>query len=232
MYEHEQKAHTTSRLQQHTTRVGALPQSHLDSVAHGWVPARTPTVHRCPTGKAVGGPTQPPRRRPQTNDNKTPTSLKTNVLSGNKCRPTVVNSLGSDALSIHVGICTVAFPSSPAAVEVILMTRHSEGMCCRFAGLPSEWSTQRHVFRTRLPGSHRGVFDDTSATLFEALVIRYWRHLPLIKLVNCSFPVCHASRGPFKPCLWFIKLCRWCVGGRGSVPHGATLRGSLNCRMN
>ena len=28
VYEHERKARTTSRLQQHTTRVGALPQSH------------------------------------------------------------------------------------------------------------------------------------------------------------------------------------------------------------
>ena len=25
-------------------------------MAHQWVPARTPTVHRCPPGKAVGGP--------------------------------------------------------------------------------------------------------------------------------------------------------------------------------
>ena len=33
------------------------------------------------TGKAAGGPQQLPRRRPQTNDKKTPTSLKTSVLS-------------------------------------------------------------------------------------------------------------------------------------------------------
>ena len=31
---------------------------------------------------------KPPRRRPQANDNKTPSSLKTNVLSGNKSRHT------------------------------------------------------------------------------------------------------------------------------------------------
>ena len=35
----------------------------LDSAAHWWVPARTPTVHRCPKGKALGGPTQASQRR-------------------------------------------------------------------------------------------------------------------------------------------------------------------------
>ena len=31
------------------------------SRAHRWVPARTPTVHRCPQGKAVGGPQHDPQ---------------------------------------------------------------------------------------------------------------------------------------------------------------------------
>ena len=32
--------------------------SSLDESSHRWVPARTPTVHRCPnSGEAVGGPT-------------------------------------------------------------------------------------------------------------------------------------------------------------------------------
>ena len=39
----------------------------LDSVVHRWVPARTPTVHRCPTGKAVHSPQPVPRdTSPQT----------------------------------------------------------------------------------------------------------------------------------------------------------------------
>ena len=70
-----------SRLQQHQQphKEGSAlcHRVTLDSV----VPARTDTVHRCPTGKAVGGPQQAPQRRPPTNDNKTQTSLLTNVLS-------------------------------------------------------------------------------------------------------------------------------------------------------
>ena len=84
-----------SRLQQHqhplTERLALCHRATLDSVAHRWVPARTPTVHRCQTGKVVGGPTLPPRRRPTTNDNKTQTSLKTNVLSATS----VVTHLGT-----------------------------------------------------------------------------------------------------------------------------------------
>ena len=72
----ERNEHMRSRLQAHQqTHQEGLVLCHgvtLDSVAHRWVPARTPTVHRCPNREAVGGPQQPPRRRPQTNDNKTP----------------------------------------------------------------------------------------------------------------------------------------------------------------
>ena len=62
---HERKAHIVSRLQQHQQpHKEGLALCHrvtLESVAHWCVPARTPTVHRCPKGKAVGGPTQAPR---------------------------------------------------------------------------------------------------------------------------------------------------------------------------
>ena len=51
------------------------------------VPARTPTVHWCFYGEGRGWPTSTGR---PTNDNPTETSLKTNVLSGNMCRPTLV----------------------------------------------------------------------------------------------------------------------------------------------
>ena len=51
----------------------------------------------------------------------------------------------------------------------------SKSVFCRFAGQSSEWSTQRHVIRTKLLGGLCGELDDTSATMFEDLVIRYWR---------------------------------------------------------
>ena len=54
-----------SRLQEHQQpHQEGLALCHrvtLDSMAHRWVLARTPTVHRCPTGKAVGGPQPVPR---------------------------------------------------------------------------------------------------------------------------------------------------------------------------
>ena len=46
---------------QHTEGLALCHRVTLDSVAHRWVPARTPAVHQCPQGKAVGGPTQAPR---------------------------------------------------------------------------------------------------------------------------------------------------------------------------
>ena len=59
---------------------------------------------------------------------------------------------------------------------------------CRFAGQSSEWSTQRHVIRTELPGGLCGELDDTSATLFEDLVIRYWRQSePCVQTEPLSF---------------------------------------------
>ena len=56
-HEHERTEDKMSRPQPTHRRVGVT----LDSVAHWWVPARTPTVHQCPQGKAVGGPTHAPR---------------------------------------------------------------------------------------------------------------------------------------------------------------------------
>ena len=61
--------------------IGAMPQSHFGLCGTPVGPARTPMVHRCPRGKAVGGPQQALQRRPPTNDNNTQTSLETNVLS-------------------------------------------------------------------------------------------------------------------------------------------------------
>ena len=76
--ERERKDHTTSRLQQHQQpRHQGLALCHrvtLDSVAHHWVLARTPTVHRCPTGKAVLGGRDVSRQT-------TKTSLESNVSS-------------------------------------------------------------------------------------------------------------------------------------------------------
>ena len=83
--ERERKEHMMSRLQAyqqpHQEGLALCHRVTLDSAAHWGVPARTPTVHRCPKGKALGGPTQASQRRPPTNDNTTRTSLKTNVLS-------------------------------------------------------------------------------------------------------------------------------------------------------
>ena len=56
-HEHERKAHTTSRHQQHTHTQQGLALCHrttLDSVAHWWVPARTPTVYQCTNWEGSG----------------------------------------------------------------------------------------------------------------------------------------------------------------------------------
>ena len=64
-HEHERKAHVVSRLQQdqqpHKEGLALRHRVTLDSEAHQFVLARTPTVHLCPTGKAVGGPQPAPR---------------------------------------------------------------------------------------------------------------------------------------------------------------------------
>ena len=79
-HEHERKAHTTSRLQQtHHKGWRFATESRLDSVVHRWVPARTPTVHRCPNMEGRGWPDVTSTRRPQTTRQ---TRLETNVLSG------------------------------------------------------------------------------------------------------------------------------------------------------
>ena len=86
MYEHERKAHTTPRLQQHTTRVGALPQSHPGLCGTPLVPVRTPTVHGCPNSEGRGWPDVNHHEddHRQTTTRHQPVSRQ--VLSGNKCR--------------------------------------------------------------------------------------------------------------------------------------------------
>ena len=84
--ERERKKHMMSRLQSHQQphqeRVGALPQSHPGLCGTPVGPGKDTHATPVPqTGKAVGGQTQPPRRRPTTNDHKTQASVKTNVLS-------------------------------------------------------------------------------------------------------------------------------------------------------
>ena len=98
MNEHERKARTTSRLQ-HTHNKGwrFATESPWTLWHTGGSRQGHPRYTGAQTGKAVGGPQQPPRRRLQTNDHKTQTSVKTNVLSGNKCRPTLVILHGSGA---------------------------------------------------------------------------------------------------------------------------------------
>ena len=56
----ERKDHTTSRLQQHQQPDKKGLTLCLDA-SLGMVQARTPTVHRCPKGNAVGGPKRPPQ---------------------------------------------------------------------------------------------------------------------------------------------------------------------------
>ena len=83
-HEHECKAHMTSRLQ----------QTHNKGWRFAWVVARTPTVHRCSNGETRGSPDATSTRRPRTTRQ---TSLETNELPGNKCRPTLVIFFGSGA---------------------------------------------------------------------------------------------------------------------------------------
>ena len=83
-HEHERKALMMSRLQQHKPHQEGSALGHrvtLDSVAHRWVPARTPTVHLCPEKESRGWPDTSSTRRPPTNDNTTKTFLESNVLS-------------------------------------------------------------------------------------------------------------------------------------------------------
>ena len=50
--------------------------------AHRWVRARTPTVHRCPTGEAVGGPQYDALRDKRAQpERQAPMSLKTDMVA-------------------------------------------------------------------------------------------------------------------------------------------------------
>ena len=86
-----------SRLQAHQQPQNLLALCHrvtLDSVAHPrctvGVPQGHPRYTGAQTGKAVGGKTQPPRRRPTTNDHKT-------LLSATRHRHALGNLHGSGA---------------------------------------------------------------------------------------------------------------------------------------
>ena len=54
----EQRSEITLKRTQETL---TKPHSNNHKKGHLWVPARTPTVHRCPQGKAVGGPQHDPQ---------------------------------------------------------------------------------------------------------------------------------------------------------------------------
>ena len=101
-HEHERKPHM-SRLQQDQPHKEGLALRHrvtLDSEAHQWVLARTPTVHRCRTGKAVGGPQPAPR-----DDHRQTTTRQRQVLS-HTCFQGVVKHLESYNLALSApGLC-------------------------------------------------------------------------------------------------------------------------------
>ena len=69
-------------LQQPQKGFALCPDATLGIKAHRWVPARTPTVHRCPSGKAVGGPTaRSTVRQTCTTKRQTPLSLTTYMVA-------------------------------------------------------------------------------------------------------------------------------------------------------
>ena len=124
-FDHDHDHHTTLRLNPTRQRVGSLPQGHPGLWGTPVGPGRTPTVHRCPKGKAVGGPQQ----TTSDNERQTTTSLETNVLSENKCRQTccqrrqrcwqtLVNSHGS-------GTCaTITRRSRSTTIDMISTCQH------------------------------------------------------------------------------------------------------------
>ena len=63
-YDHEHDHHTTTRFNPTRQRVGSLPQCHPGLWGTPVGPGRTPTVHQCPEGKAVGGHNLCHDRRP------------------------------------------------------------------------------------------------------------------------------------------------------------------------
>ena len=67
-HEHEHDHHTTTRFNPTRLRVGSLPQGHPGLWGTAVGPGRTPTVHWCPTGKAVGGPNHNLTRHDKDND--------------------------------------------------------------------------------------------------------------------------------------------------------------------
>ena len=79
-HDHDHDHHTTTRFNPTRQRVGSLPQGHPGLWGTPVGPGRTPTVHRCPKGEAVGGPQLIRRHRTA----RQTTSLETNVLSENR----------------------------------------------------------------------------------------------------------------------------------------------------
>ena len=69
-HEHRHDHHTTSRLQPTRQRVGSLLRGHPGLWGTPVGSGRTPTVHRCPKGKAVGGPHETTSDRRQNDTDK------------------------------------------------------------------------------------------------------------------------------------------------------------------
>ena len=102
-HEHERTENMMPRLQQpHREGLALCHRVILDSVAHWWVPARTPTVRQCLHG---GMPwVARSNLHETTNDNKTKTDLESNVLSGNRCSHTlgILHIWQDTAVKAHV----------------------------------------------------------------------------------------------------------------------------------
>ena len=69
-HRHRHDHHTTSRLQPTRQRVGSLLRGHPGLWGTPLCSGRTPTVHRCPKGKAVGGPHETTSDRRQNDTDK------------------------------------------------------------------------------------------------------------------------------------------------------------------
>ena len=91
MYDHETRAQGTHDVTTPTTPTNTrqgLALCHrvtLESVAHWWVPARTPTVHWCPDREGCGRRTTASTTRRPTNDNTTKTGLSQTCDTTTRC---------------------------------------------------------------------------------------------------------------------------------------------------
>ena len=69
-HDHDHDLHTTSRLQSTRERVCSLPQGHPGHWRTPVAPGKTPTVHLCPKGKALGSPHETTSDRRQNDTDK------------------------------------------------------------------------------------------------------------------------------------------------------------------